>query len=576
MVATRNFCKPLFLIAMFLMVLTAGNAAAVDSDGDLFDDDYELSMGTEPGNPASYPSIPVTGFVQHVVEADDTSRTYFEVTIGEGFLGTLPGSIGIEVTRTDPGGTTAVIPLPAYEYLSQWRDFFWDLPGEPDLGVYTFNVTYGIYSGSDVDYQYTIRYLPEPSAGSFAPAGGQTITSSTPSFSWDAIDYTPPADEPNPPIYYRLEVSTAPGSGRVFASSYVYDMTSYTLPAGVLTPGETYYWRVRFVDGAGWLNYMNRRNGQWRSFTMASNLTHAAVPAIDGDGWGVLSYNRPSPAGIATEIWVKIYDHDGVASDGSSHTVTVKRAGDPTEYQMYFNRSDGNYSAGYELFDSGTVPPAGEYAFKVVDPDGRVGTFTETVTAQDLATLPLPDENSVAPSVINESIQVRYDNILVNNLPYDNFDSYFDMTDLEESGNWGWYQNASIGREGGDGWLIVDIGNSVGRSTGNLDFPNPEAVTSIQADVSIERVDGTHGGAEIRGVWCNNGIGDVAAKLRIDGNTIFYEVVQEYINEHGTFQWDTLATEIVSTGYALGQTVTLGIEWIEPTSTLRFTVDGVP
>jgi len=70
------------------------------------------------------------------------------------------------------------------------------------------------------------------------------------------------------PTYYRLEINKLKG-GRVYSTGYVKGMIAYTVPEGVLKPGQAYRWRVRVADGDTWTRVQNRSHSQWQSFTMA-------------------------------------------------------------------------------------------------------------------------------------------------------------------------------------------------------------------------------------------------------------------------------------------------------------------
>jgi hypothetical protein len=49
-------------------------------------------------------------------------------------------------------------------------------------------------------------------------------------------------------------------------------MTSHTVPAGILKPGEKYRWRVRVSDSGNWLEEQNRVHTRKLSFKTAETL----------------------------------------------------------------------------------------------------------------------------------------------------------------------------------------------------------------------------------------------------------------------------------------------------------------
>jgi len=102
------------------------------------------------------------------------------------------------------------------------------------------------------------RMIPIPDPSTFSPAQGETLTSKTPSFSWGAVEYSDIA------IYYRLVIDDHSGN-RVFSTRRVQNMLSYTVPQGVLKPGQAYRWRVRVTDSDDWIEMQNRSHSEWLS-----------------------------------------------------------------------------------------------------------------------------------------------------------------------------------------------------------------------------------------------------------------------------------------------------------------------
>jgi hypothetical protein len=512
------------------------------------------------------PEMSVSGFIHHVMEPGQIPKTYVEVIIGNEFLGSLPGDTTITVRRPN-GSVLTTYPGAEWQYLPQYRDFWAVIDGPPpELGVYTFDVTSAGLAGSDTDFQYVIRNIPNPDTNTFMPAEGAELTSKTPSFSWGPVDF---AD--NVPIYYRLEIND--GADRVYASDRVLGMTSHTVPLGILQAGQPYTWRVRAVDASDFNLLQNRSHSEWLGFTMATILTHSAPPAIDLRGWGVLSWTWDIGS-TGTECWVRIYDHDGISSDGSSHSVTVTFP-DATQHDMYFVSSYGSTCAGYEFWDD-ISPPSGTYTFRVTDPDWNVATLTETLDPSDINPLAPPVENSITPNLLTEHITASFDNVYINgNLTtaFEDFNSYSSINDIDWS-KWSWHENASI--DNANGWLFLDIGNSVGRANGSLGFADPTSINEIIADITIKSTSSDAPRAEIAGTWCHNGVGDIFAKITVTSNRIYYSVDQQYINEQGTYQWDSLESVDLLNGSFVNVPVTAEISWDDATSTLTFTATGAP
>lgn len=521
------------------------------------------------GDWESYQYNLITGYVLNVYEPGVIEKTYIEVIINEAFTGNLPGDV-TNITVEGPNGVVASYPSADWKYYPQWRDFFISLDGPPEIGTYTFTVTFaGTYpTATDTDFQYVIRGIPNPDESTFSPAEGATLSSKTPSFSWKPV-----ASAENFPIYYRLEINDDSGN-RVYASSHVFGMTSHTVPLGILQAGQSYRWRVRAVDASDGNLMQNRSHSEWQHFTMADTLSHSAPPAIDLDGWGALSWTW-DVGQTGTEVWVRVYDLDGIASDGSSHQVTVQLQGDPTEYPMDFIRSYGPTSAGYELWD-GNEPPSGTYIFTITDPDGHTATITETLDASDIDPLDPPDPNTITPNLLSEHITASFDNVYVNGNPtvFEDFDGYNSINEIDWS-KWEWYQNAAIQQDGGNGRLVLDIGNSVGRTSGQLSFADKSSINAIKADITITNTTTEIPRAEIGGTWCHNGVGDVGGRIRVTSNRVYYSVWQEYFNEQDTYHWDTaLSSGTLLTGDFISVPVTVEIIWDEPSSTLTFTAEN--
>ncbi|MGD9096974.1 MAG: hypothetical protein PVF97_02745, partial [Desulfobacterales bacterium] len=99
------------------------------------------------------------------------------------------------------------------------------------------------------------------------------------------------------------------------------------------------------------------------------------LPGVDilygGSGVQTRTFNSTSPTTYLNHD-VQITDYDGIAADGSSHTVTVTYP-DLTVRSLVFSHSTGPYSAVYQLWDD-TIPQpfdslaySGDYTYRVDD-----------------------------------------------------------------------------------------------------------------------------------------------------------------------------------------------------------------
>ena len=313
----------------------------------------------------------IGGSVTNARNSDGTFQTAFDIVINNDFVGNLPDDI-TNLTVTAPNGSTVLSGKTAFTYLPQFRVFTATVPGSPQQGIYTFTALSSDAVGSATDAQYSLRTIPIPDKNTFSPASGAVVSGKTPTFTWTAISY------PDVPIFYRLEIWDSTRTNRVFASNWVQDMLYYTVPVGLLSVNQTYQWRVRVADGndGSAIKIQNRSQSDWLTFTMAGTLSlHSTKPAIDLDGLGTASWNYGT--GIGTENWVKIIDHDGVASDGSSHVVTVTYP-DNSVHRMNFSRTASPTSVFYEFYDGNRDPGLSEnYTYTVTDPYGNVVSMTE-------------------------------------------------------------------------------------------------------------------------------------------------------------------------------------------------------
>ena len=219
----------------------------------------------------------LTGSVMNVHLPDDTFATYLDVYIEDFNDGILPDDIDSITYHVGPGGTPiAILDDPNIEitrYSDSAYDFFIAVPGQPDLNDYTFTVTSGNATRTTTDTQSVIRKIPLPDVSSFYPQPGGTVSSYTPLFAWNPVEYG------SLPLYYRLQILDT-WDNIVYSTSRTLNMTSHLVPSGILWNGQSYYWRVRVTDSGNWLDVENRSHSAWQPFTMAYQLYSDS----DGDG----------------------------------------------------------------------------------------------------------------------------------------------------------------------------------------------------------------------------------------------------------------------------------------------------
>jgi hypothetical protein len=216
--------------------------------------------------------------VMYLHNSDDTYVTVVSVDVFDFSGGTLPDDI-VSVIFEGPSGEIARLGDPRIEVdQSGNTDIFYGIkiPGEPELGLYTFTVTSSVATGSVIrtasDTQTVIREIPLPDETSFSPAPDAVLSSLTPIFSWNLVSYQ------DVPLYYRWEGQDA--AGNRYSSPRTLDMTSFEMPPGYLQPGQSYSWRVRVTDADDWVTTENRSQSAWQPFTIATTSDHPAMPWI--------------------------------------------------------------------------------------------------------------------------------------------------------------------------------------------------------------------------------------------------------------------------------------------------------
>jgi len=525
-----------------------------DTDGDHLDDRYEVEdLGTDPNDPADG-HIPMWGAVHHLIESGG-SKTALHVFVDEAYLGPLPGDVTIEVL--DPSNQT----VPAtFSYDPQWRLFYSEVNGAPDLGRYTFIAGSGSIEGIATDVQATNRAIPVPAPSGYSP--DESV--STPGFEWDAFDYAGQS------LYYRIQVRPQSGAAW-YQSPREKDTTSWTLPHGFCVPGETYLWRINAFDDSDFQKAQNRVNTDWREFTMAPALTHPSPPVIDPDG-GVMTYTMPDNDLLVFSV--KIIDQDGVASDGSSHTVHVTGPG--VDHQMSYDSSNRRRhlrttTSGFYSYSMPVVitPEAGDYVFTVTDPDGNPSTYTETLAASDINPVdPPPDLTTLSPSSQGEHVTMHVDNVEVNGAPYDNFDSYADISELDPLK---WSNDCGGGSISG-GSLVLEHQETIGGSDCGVSFVDPEGIHSIKADITVPSISSNLARGRIGGWFFNNGNGDVFAEVSVRQNVVRWQVLEFPRSDLRASNY-LIYQDLM--GVTPGQTIRASIAWDEVNKRLTVSAENL-
>ena len=90
------------------------------------------------------------------------------------------------------------------------------------------------------------------------------LQSTTPTLSWKAVKTQIPA-------YYRINIIDQ-NDNRIHRTRSVKNMLSYTVPKGVLKPGQAYFWEIRASDSDQWAQEQNRSSSRLWKFSTRSEL----------------------------------------------------------------------------------------------------------------------------------------------------------------------------------------------------------------------------------------------------------------------------------------------------------------
>jgi len=209
------------------------------------------------------PGIPTTGEIRHFHTPSKGHRTQIEILVGKGFTGRLPDDI-IKIKVTGPNGELPITKSD-FTYLPQLRDFHLEIPGPPDIGTYTFTLYSKDNVGLATDTQSANVKIPVVKRKTDTSNGVDNLQGTTPTLSWKAV-------KTQIPVYYRLNIIDQNGN-RIHQTRSVRDMLSYTVPKGVLKPGQIYFWGIRVSDSDQWSQEQNRSSSRlWKFRTKSRDI----------------------------------------------------------------------------------------------------------------------------------------------------------------------------------------------------------------------------------------------------------------------------------------------------------------
>ncbi len=217
---------------------------AVPADGDV-EASFSLAEGFQ-----------MEGVVKLAHESDGSQKTYIDIYLDR-FPGNLPDDID-SITVTGPPNGEVLYTKADLPYESP-GEFFLSVDGQPELGDYFFTVKSGPYTAEYTNSQTESVLLPLPDTTTFIPQAGTTHQSLT--FSWNPVEVT------GKTIYYRFRIKDM-DDNTVYQTSRREGMTSHTVPAGRLQPGQTYKWRVRASDNDNWVKVQTSSYSEYITFTL--------------------------------------------------------------------------------------------------------------------------------------------------------------------------------------------------------------------------------------------------------------------------------------------------------------------
>ena len=182
-----------------------------------------------------------------------------------------------------------------------------------------------------------------------------------------------------------------------------------------------------------------------------------------------------------------------------------------------------------------------------------------------VAPLDPPDVSTLSPSSADEYITAYFDNVKVNGVLFDDFDSYTDISNLDQD-KWN-PPPASASIESGR--VKITQADMVGGWSGSLGLKDPGSANSIQADITVSSISPNAAKARVFGYFFSNGNGDVFAQVSVKKDRVYYDVFELLVG-------DSLTLNPIGGGDLMsvtpGQTVTASIAW--DGTALTFDADG--
>jgi hypothetical protein len=337
---------PLFDGGQFRWQVTAFNSAGQESSGSnlLY---FQVSLSSPPANPTA--NSPGSGSAPGQTISTTTPTFTWSSVSGATryglYISKAPYGSG-NIVYQDTNRTSTSFDLPSGS-LFDGGQFRWQ--------VTAFNSAGQESSGSNLLYfQVSLSSPPaNPTANSpgSGAAPGQTINTTTPTFTWSLVSGA---------TRYGLYISKAPyGSGNLVYQDTNRTGTSFTLPAGPLFDGGQFRWQVTAFNSGG-----QESSGSNLLYFQVGGLQPPDAPVLVSPG----SENSPGPAlpsAAPSFVWQAVQGADGYALyisqlNGSS-------------YQLVFDSSAIGapiQGTSYTLSAAQQLPAGQQYRWNVASHNG--------------------------------------------------------------------------------------------------------------------------------------------------------------------------------------------------------------
>ncbi|WP_300461079.1 hypothetical protein [Desulfobacula sp.] len=274
-------------------------------------------------------------------------------------------------------------------------DLSFDYPENGTLGYYTGWIDSGMLPSNFAGVRF-FAVDPDGSEGSVTDMlEGTNITppqeigltcvvsGTTPTFTWNAVSG---ADK------YRVRIYDENRTSTIWKGN-VNNVTTYTVPPGVLNPGTIYQYRLEARDGHRGFdtdeNIAFPPRDASNNYPKFTTTTRTDKPYIEAETNGVATWSNDY-IGTLTSFWIRVYDAQG--APGNIQSVKVTHSDGTTQTDLYYEYNESDICAIYSN-DAHVAPQNGTYTFVVVDKDGNQNSTTEDLTVNPMG---YPAESSLS------------------------------------------------------------------------------------------------------------------------------------------------------------------------------------